>query len=261
MKVKHYPRVSSIKQARSGDSVEHQENMLLEHSKQNDDDVVEVLTDSGKSASISDDKIKIWHKDGFVYAKIDIKKRLGMNKILDSLSNNDWETLKITKWDRFSRNNIFSQLMLIYFKENGKSILAVDDSNDSLVRDILGVLGQKEIEKMKSRVRDVRQMRFDKGIMVGRSPFGYKPLIKDKRIVGFKIDRKQAEIVSDCFKMASEGHSYSEICKKHKLKPQSYYNIIKNRVYCGFITFEGIERKGTHPLIISEELYNEVNKK
>lgn len=261
MRVKHYPRVSSLKQAKSGDSVEYQEKRLEEHSLENRDEVVEVLTDAGKSASISDDKIKVWHKEGFVYAKIDIRKRIGMNNILDSLKSDNWDTLKITKWDRFSRNSIFSQLMLIYFKENNKSIIAVDDSNEPLVKEIQGVLSQEEINKIKKRVQSARLTRFNNSIFPARSPFGYRPIKKQGKIVGFKIDKKEGEIVSDCFKMTYEGSSYKEICKKHKLKPQQYYNIIKNRAYCGYIQFEGEEKKGLHEPIISEELWRKVNER
>lgn len=258
MKVKHYPRVSSKSQADSGDSVEYQEGRLKEDSEKKGDKVISIHTDSGKSASISDEKIKIHHSDGFVYAKIDIRKRVGMNQILDSLTEDDWEILKVTKWDRFSRNNIFSLLMFQYFKDHGKSIVAVDDSNDTLVRDILGVLGQKEIEKLKQRIKDVRQFRFEKGMMVGRSPFGYKTVMRDKKVTGFKINEKEAEVVRDCFEMTLKGFSYKEICSKHNLKPQQYYNIIKNKVYCGYVEFDGQIKEGIHERIISEELFNKV---
>jgi len=258
MKVKLYPRVSSKKQANEGDSVESQDSELKKHSNENGDEIVEVITDAGKSASISDDKIKIWHNDGFVYAKIDIRKRIGMNKILDSLKLDDWDALKITKWDRFSRNNIFSQLMLIHFNNFNKKIIAIKDSNDSLVRDLLSVLGQEEIKKMKDRVRDVRKHRFEKGIMVGKAPVGYK-FNKKKKIMA--IDPKKVGMIKDVFFFAFEGKSYKEICDKWKLKPQSYYNIIKNKVYIGIIEFEGNERKGIHEPLVSQEIFEKCNKK
>ncbi len=261
MRVKHYPRVSSKKQADKGDSVEFQDSRLKEDSKKEGDEVVAVITDAGKSASISDDKIEIRHKDGFVYAKIDIRKREGMNEILDTLTDDDWDALKITKWDRFSRNNIFSQLMLIYFRDNNKKIVAVDDSNDSLVRDILSVLGQSEIKKLVSRVRDVRKLRFKQGMFPARSPFGYKPIKRQDKIIGFKLHPKESKVVSDVFLMTEKGDSYKDICSKHKLKPQSYYNIIKNRIYCGYIEFEGVEKKGSHEAIVSEELWRKINDK
>jgi len=140
---------------------------------------------------------------------------------------------------------------------------------------IISVFAQLERELNMGRVRDVRQHRFEQGMFPARSHFGYKTIIKDKKVVGFSIDKKKAEIVSDCFLMASNGASYKEVCKKYKgkilqyrkgkkymadLKPQQFYNITKNKVYCGYVLFEGNYVKGSHPPIISEELYNKCQK-
>lgn len=260
-RVKLYPRVSSKKQAEEGDSVDFQEQRLTSQAKLNNKKIVDIITDAGKSASISDDKIKIWHKDGYVYAKIDIKKRFGMNKILDSLSEDNWDELNVTKWDRFSRNDIFSQLMIIYFKDHNKEIVAIDDSNDNLIRGIMSVLGQEEIKKLKSRVRDVRLMRFEKGMFPARSPFGYNPIKKNKKVVGFKINEKEAKIIKECFNDCLNNIDYKVTCKRLGIYPQQYYNILKNRSYCGYVQFEGKEIKGTHKPIISEEIYNQAREK
>ena len=259
-----HPRVSSRKQLLQGDSVKIQEDKLVEHSKQNNDNVVGIHTDAGKSATISDENIEIWHKEGFIYAKINIKKRKGINEILDLLNDDDWNCLKITKWDRFSRNNLFSKLMQIYFERNNKKIIAIDDSSDPLMIEIKGVLSEEEIRKMKERVRDTRLSQFEKGIIVGRCPVGYLPIFKNKRdrrgITGIKIDPKKVSMIQDVFFLTSQGKSYKEICDKWKLKPQSYYNIIRNKIYIGIVEFEGNEKKGIHESIISEELFNKVNK-
>ena len=115
-----------------------------------------------------------------------------------------------------SRNNIFSQLMLIYFSNFNKKIIAIKDSNESLVRDLLSVLGQEEINRMKGRVRDVRLNQFEKGIIVGRCPVGYLPIFKNKRdrrgIIGIKPDPKKMGMIQDVFFLTSEGKSYKEIC-------------------------------------------------
>lgn len=259
MKVKLYPRVSSKKQAEEGDSVEFQEKRLKQHSMDNNDEIISIHTDAGKSASISDDKMEIWHKDGYIYAKIDIKKRKGMNEILNDLKKSDWECLKITKWDRFSRSNVFSKLMQIYFERNNKNIIPTDDSIDPLMVDIKGALSEEEIRKMKERVRNSRLIRFEKGIMPGRSPFGYKPIVKDNKIIGFKPDTKKSNIVKEIFKLSLEKINYKEICKRFKIKPQQYYNIIRNPVYSGFVTFEGKIKKGIHSPLIDFQDFKKLN--
>lgn len=260
MKVIHYPRVSSKKQADKGDSIESQEKKLENHSKINEDEVVGVYTDAGKSASISDDKLNISYSEGKFRVIIDISKRQGMVKILDEINSDKFEGVKFTKWDRFSRNSLFSRIVQIYFSRFNKSLIPIEDSNDPLLKEIKGAMGEEEIRRMKGRVRDSRLVRFDNGMMVGRSPFGYEPIIKNKKVVGFRLKKKESEIVKDVFEMSLEGIHYTEICHKHNLRPQQISNILKNKVYYGIITFEGKEKVGNHPSIITEETFRKVNK-
>jgi site-specific DNA recombinase len=255
IRVVHYPRVSSDKQAKQGDSIEAQEKRLNQHSEINEHEVIGVYTDAGKSASISDDEMEIFYHSGKITAVIDISKRQGMMRILDELKKNSWDAIKITKWDRFSRNSIFSKIVQIYFTKNNKFIIPTDDSEDPLMIEIKGALSQEEVRKMKSRVRETRLLRFERGDMVAKAPFGYYYDTRKKKML---IDEKKSHIVKKVFDLTFEGYSYKQICALCDLKPQSYYNIIKNKVYIGIIEFEGIYRKGNHEPIISEELFNKV---
>ena len=255
------PRVSSIHQAKQGDSIDAQEQRLLEHSKEFNDDVVGVYTDAGKSASLSEDKFDISFNNGKFLIKIDLNKRPALKKAIEEAPLKIFEGIKFTKWDRWSRNNILSKILQIYFSNYGIKLIPTDDSNEPLLVDIKGVLGEEEVKKMKERVRSVRINRFDKGIMVGRSPYGFRPLIKDKKIIGFKIYEKEAVVVRNIFEGIIKGIDYREICKNNNLKPQQYYNIIKNPVYAGFIQFEGKIKMGIHEPIISEEVFNQVQEK
>jgi site-specific DNA recombinase len=255
------PRVSSLHQAKQGDSVSSQEEKLIKHSKDNDDEIIGIYTDAGKSASISEDKIDILFKEGKFIIRLDLNKRAGLKRALDEIDKNLWDSAKFTKWDRLSRNSILSKILQIYFERNGKKLIPIEDSNDPLMVDIKGALGEEEINKMKARVRETRTYRFEHGIMPGRSPYGFKPIVKDKKIIGFEPKKKESEIVKGVFEMASKGVSYKDICQAFNLKPQQYYNIVKNKVYMGIITFENKERQGVHEPLVTKELWEKVNEK
>lgn len=255
MRVIHLPRVSSLKQARQGDSVETQIKRLNEHSISQEDDIVGVYTDAGKSASISDDNIGIRFIDGNFLIKLDLNKRLGLKKALEEIDKDLWDGAKFTKWDRLSRNNLLSKILQIYFERNNKKLIPVDDSNEPLLVDIKGVLNEEEGKKLAGRVRDVRLSRFERGMFPARSPFGYKPIIRDKKVIGFKIDKKKADIVRQAFDYVSSGKTIQETAKVLGMGFQSIKNIIRNRVYCGFVEFEGKTQKGTYEKIIGEEIY------
>jgi site-specific DNA recombinase len=259
MKVALTNRVSSSHQAKQGDSIEAQEQRLINHSKENNDEIVGIYTDAGKSASIFDDKFDIEFSNGKFIIKIDLNKRPALKKLIEEAPLKKFEGIKFTKWDRLSRNNILSKILQIYFAKYNIKLVPTDDSNEPLLVDIKGVLGEEEVKKMKERVRSVRINRFDKGIFVGRSHFGYAPLIKDKKIIGFKIYEKEANIVRNIFDSVIKGIDYRIICKENNLKPQQYYNIIKNPVYAGYITFEGNIKKGIHEAIIDINTFRKVN--
>lgn len=255
------PRVSSKKQAKQGDSIDTQINRLNEHSEKNGDKVVGIYTDAGKSASISDDNITIQFKDGRFIVGLDLNKRAGLKRALNEIDKDLWDGAKFTKWDRLSRNNVVSKILQIYFERHNKKLIPVDDSNEPLLIGIKNVLGQEEINKMKDRVKEVREYRFNLGLFPSRSPFGYRTIIKDKKVIGFKPHPKESQIIKEVFKLVSEGISYKEICKQYNLKPQSCYNIIKNKAYIGLIEFEGKVRKGKHTPLITKELFEKCQKK
>lgn len=241
-----YLRVSSDEQKKHGLSLEAQLKKLQDYCQFKDWEIFRVYKDEGISGS-------------------SIKKRKEFMQMISDSKQHKFSTILVTKIDRAFRNVVDALLVLEDLRVNNIDFVSVAEDIDTTTPmgkamfTIISVFAQLEREMNIGRVRDVRHMRFEKGILPARSPFGYKPLIKDKKVVGFILDKKKAEIVQTCFKRASEGISYQEICKELKLKPQQYYNIIRNKVYTGVVVFEGKENKGTHPSIISEMLYNQVN--
>ena len=215
------PRVSSKKQVQQGDSITAQENRLSQHSKENNDEVIGIYTDAGKSASISDDKININFKHGRFIIGIDLSKRPAMRKAIEEAPLKKFEGIKFTKWDRFSRNVILSKILQIYFENYSIKLIPTDDSTDPLMVEIKGALSEEEVRKMKERVRFTRLNQFEKGIIVGRCPIGYTPIFKNKRdrrgIIGIKLDKKKAPIIKDIFELTAKGFGYREICDKYKL--------------------------------------------
>jgi site-specific DNA recombinase len=256
MKVILYPRVSSKKQAEEGDSIDAQIMRLKTFCKENGHDIIDIYTDAGKSASISSDKLDIKiSKDKFIVG-INLNKRPAFKKILQEVNSGKFEGIVFYKWDRFSRDNMFSRIAKEFFLRNNIMLIPSDDTEDPLATQIMNTVSEVEIEKMKQRVRNTRLKKFEDGIMVGRAPFGYR-MNKRKKVM--EIDKKKSVVVQDIFKMTAEGVGYKKICEKHKLKPQSYYNIIRNPVYIGIIQFEGKQKKGKHEPIVSEEVFSKIH--
>jgi len=262
------PRISSKKQEK-GDSIEAQEKRFSQFCLSNECNLVDIYADKDKkheSATIDEDKRYITFSGETFIVNFNLKSRKYLVKAINEAINKTkkWDGILIFKWDRISRDPPFLKLLQLYLESLGKIIIPTDDPTDPLSAGIIQLVSKYEIDKMKARVRQTRTYRFEKGTVVGRPPFGYKPIFKDKEhrrgIIKIVPYPKESEIVKEVFKLASEGKSYKEVCEKLNLKPQQFYNIIKNKVYIGIIEFEGKENKGIHEPLISEETFNKVQK-
>lgn len=258
MRVAIYPRVSSLQQAKAGDSIEAQTARLTSFCKEKGYEIVGVYTDAGKSASLDEDSIKIDFSGHRLKCEIPTQKRPGFEQLLSDAKEKKFDAIVFYKYDRFARSVLLSITSQIYFKSHGVQLIPTDDSSDTLVRDLMTVLNQQETRLKNERVRLVRQKRFEQGVMVGRAPFGYR-FNKQKKLM--EVDKRQAEIVRQVFQMTIEGKGYADICKETGLNPQSYYNIIRNKVYYGIVEFEGQAKMGVHQPIIDEEAFRKANER
>ena len=247
-KVAIYIRVSSDEQKKSGMSIDAQEEKLKEFCNFKNFEIYKIYKDEGISGG-------------------SIKKRKAFMQMISDSKEGSFSAVIVTKIDRAFRNVIDALLVLENLRLSNTDFVSVAEDIDTTTPmgkamfTIISVFAQLEREMVIGRVRDVRQHKFNKGIFPAKSPFGYKAIYKNKKIVGFKIDEKQAEVVRDCFKMTIDGNSYKEISSKHKLKPQQFYNIIRNNAYCGYVEFQNQVKKGTHQKIISEDEFKLANNK
>lgn len=267
-----YERLSEDKEDKS-QSIETQDSRLKSVSKLDNREIFKIYIDNKKSASIRDEDIEVEIVNDKLVSKLNLTNRPDFYKLLiDSksgvLKNNDVDTLRVTRWDRFSRNIIFQRLVIIFLHKYGIRVIPSDDSTDPFIRNIYGSMNEREAERIGERVNFNRNNKFDKGIFPGKPPFGYRII---KGIIS--VDKVKADIVKKIFEMASNGLGYKEICnsieystkingvkKNIKLSPQVYYNIIRNKAYIGIIEFKGEEKKGEFPTLISEEDFRKANK-
>ncbi len=244
-----YIRVSSDEQKREGLSIEAQKRKLEQYCEFKDWYVFKIYQDEGKSGK-------------------SVKGRPAFSQMLKDTDK--FSAILITKFDRAFRNVKEGLITLDYLHENNIdfiSITEVIDTTSSMGKAMFTIIATfAELERQLTRDRNKAIMRdkFDMGIPIGKIPFGYKALYKNKKekkgIIKIEIDKKKSEIVRAIFDKTAKGIGYKEICYEYGLKPQSYYNMIRNRVYLGLVAFDGEEKTGTQGEIISKELFNKVNK-
>ncbi len=242
-KVSIYIRVSGEDQAKEGYSLDAQKKQLEEYAEFKKWWVYKVYEDAGISGK-------------------SIKGRKAFQEMLKDAKDGKFSAILIYKFDRAFRNVKEALNTLDELKEIGVDFVSISEEIDTTTA--MGkfffviISGFAELERglTQDRMNLIMKDKFSKGINIGRCPLGYSWNKRKKIMIP---DKKKSQIIKDIFEMTANDSSYKEICEKHKIKPQSYYNIIKNKVYIGVISFEGKSRVGNHIPIIDKELFNQVN--
>ena len=193
-------------------------------------------------------------------------KRPAFKKLYDTITRGD--TLYVTKWDRLSRSIAFLEMLSMDFEKRHITIKPVQDDGSEIMRQMKGVLGQYERAQTKERNERIERAIFEKGISPYRRIIGYDKNTKIEGTLKYPNEPEgaliiiptEAEKVKNIFKMTIKGIHYKEICSKNKINPTTYYNIIRKRIYCGYIEYKGEERKGIHTPLITEEEWNKANR-
>ncbi len=247
-----YIRVSTEEQKNEGLSIIAQKNTLYDYCKFKGWSVAREYKDEGVSGSIP------------------IHKRPEGSKLIHDSNNNLFSTILIVKFDRTFRNTLDALETLEKLKKIDIDFVSIAEDIDTTTA--MGkffftvISGFAELERGMTidRNKSIMKDKFNRGLSISRTPLGYKAVYKNKKekkgVIGMIIDNSN-NIVLDCFKMTANGSKYKEICDKHNIKPQSYYNIIKNPVYCGYVLFDNQLNKGKHEPIVSEELFKKINPK
>jgi len=255
-----YVRVSSKESAKEGYSLEAQKQKLSAYAEIKEWDVYKIYEDAGISGK-------------------SIKGRKAFQEMMKDAYAKNFSGILIFKLDRAFRNTLDALKTLDTLKEIEVDLISISEQIDTTTAmgkmffTIISSFAQMERELTAERMSLTLNKKFEDGIMVGKSPAGYKWSKTKKEMV---VDEPMADIVKDIFKMTIEGKNYKEICEKYKgkikqkkkgkiiygnLKPQSYYNIIRNPVYIGVIEFNGVKKIGRHTKIIDYSTFKKVNPK
>lgn len=245
-----YVRISSDEQKRTGLSIDAQIRVCIKYCELKGWKVYRIYKDEGISAGT-------------------LKKRPAIQEFMKDAEDHKVSCLVSTKLDRVFRNLSDAIKVLDRFREIGVNFAFVEQDIDTtsaigrVIFVIIALFAELERQMTIERNRAIMSDKFDRGIPPSKIPYGYKPIFKNKEeskiVTRIEIDTSKAKIVQNVFKMTSEGISYKDICNKFNLAPQSYYNILKNKVYMGIITFEGHEKIGNHEPLISKELWEKCN--
>ncbi len=279
MKVALYARVSSDQQAEKNNSIPSQLRLLHEYALKRNMEVVKEYVDEGESAlSIN--------RPAFLEMIAETKKKFPL-----------FQVILVWKLSRFARNRQDSIIYKSMLKKRGIEVTSISEPIDDTPQGQLmegmievidefysAVLAQETLRGMVENAR--------KGYRNGGFPiYGYKNVRifdeKGNAKTKYEINETEAKVVKLIFELYAKGNGLKNIVMefaKRGIKPRSgtYWskstvaNILRSETYVGWTVFnkrdkktigrqfkpkdEWIIIKNTHDPIISDELFNRVQK-
>lgn len=237
-----YIRVSTDRQAEEGYSIDVQKERLIAFTKTLDGLV----------------SYELYIDDGFSGANLE---RPAMKRLMEDAEKGVLTHVCVYKLDRLSRSQK-DTLFLIedIFLPNNIAFISVQESFNTstafgrAVVGILSVFAQLERENIFERTRSGMQKRVEAGYWPGGGgvPFGYD-YDSEK---GILVPNKDAETVRQVYELYLQGLSLQNIADLLGLKYEKLASQILNRkTNIGLIEYNGVEYKGLHEPIVSEEVF------
>ena len=250
-----YTRVSTDEQADKGFSLRHQFEMVEKYCHLKDYEILKHFQDDFSAKNFNRPE---WLK---LEAFLKVNRRQ-IDKVL------------FTKWDRFSRN-IEEALGIIRKLRNwGIEVNAIEQPLDFSNPDnkamlaLYLVMPEVENDKISQRTKDGILRARKEGAYTSKPPFGYEGCrINDKASMK---PSKDAEILRQMFLEVAAGVNSIEQIRKNFMSKgfkgckQSFYYMLRNKLYCGYILVPEHKKtpsywvKGLHDGIIDEEVFIKV---
>ena len=199
-------------------------------------------------------------------------KRPEFQRMMNDSEKGEFETVLVYKLDRFARNRYYSTLYKKKLRDNGVQVISAteqftDTPEGILMESIIEGFDEFYSAELGRKLQRGREMSFRKGKFVGKMPpYGYKLI--DYRLA---IDELTAPIVREIFERYANGEKQAQIVTdlNNRKIPNSTGNkwikgnlsyMFKNKIYIGKYTHGKIPLEMPCPAIISEELFEKVQK-
>ena len=196
-----------------------------------------------------------------------IEAREQYKEIMDFIKNkeNKIDGILVYKADRIHRSLKNLMIMIDELESINISFVSITEQFDTsspqglLFLQMIGSFSEFERKLIAERTKSGRIANGKNEIYAGgRVPFGY--ILKEGNLI---INKEEAEIIKDIFKLRCKNKSLSFIGKKYNMSKQRVDYIIKNQIYIGKYSYDGkIEKNKISyniPCIISKYTWNKAN--
>lgn len=249
MRIAGYLRVSTLKQAEDGVSIEMQKRIIINHCE-----MLEIISDESE--------MKWYIDDGWSAKSLE---RPAMRSLIGDIKTRQMDLIIAYDMSRISRDIMDMMSLLKMLDKYGISLKCLYDNpsfetaSERFMTTIKMATHQYERERTSERTRDAIINIAESGRypFSGMKHYGYMK-DDDGRMV---LNPEEASLVLEIFQMACEGYRMREIVRMANIRQDKEIftmgrirRIIKNRKYTGTISVYGKDYDGLIPAIITEEI-------
>lgn len=252
-----YIRVSTTEQAMEGYSIAAQVALIKNFAERKKWELVDVYADEGISAAT-------------------IQKRPALMNLLSDAQNSEFEKVIIMKVDRISRNTKDAMFILNHLENENIGLESVRENFDltspsgRAMFQILSSFAELERNKLSENVSTGMKQKSAKGGFTGGVIYGYD--VVNAKIIPNDFEKK---VLQWMFYLRIKGYSFNEISqllnergfttkRGNNFDVNAIHTLLTNQTYKGMIERkyknETIHTKGEHQAIISEKLFDFVQK-
>jgi site-specific DNA recombinase len=238
-----YVRVSTQDQAQHGFSLDAQQESLINYAKALGYEIYKIYRDEGKSGK-------------------DMKHRSEMMQMLRDAEGKKFSAIFIYKLDRFSRSLKDLILTIDQLKEWGIDFISLQDkietasASGKLMFQIIGAFAEFERNIIGDRTKFGMERKAKEGGFITKAPRGYV-LVNKQLILGENSGK-----IKDIFEeFLNSNISLTQLAKKNNLTTAGIKKLLQNTTYLGKVKFAHKESQGQHPVLINQQLFEQVQNK
>ena len=199
--------------------------------------------------------------------------RPAFKELLRDIENNKIDIVVVYKVDRLTRSLMdFSKIIDVFDRHETSFVSITQQFNTTtsmgrLTLNILLSFAQFEREVTGERIRDKIAASKKKGMwMGGKVPLGYKK--EDKKLIIYEEESKKVRMIFNKYLELKSVPKLMQYLKENEIKTKTdkyfskgqLYHLLVNKVYIGKITHKDKVYEGEHDAIISEVIFEEVQK-
>jgi site-specific DNA recombinase len=217
-----------------------------------------------------------------------IDKRPAFRDMIDRIiAKRDAKYIIVYMLNRFSRNRYEDAIVGLTLEKLGVTVISAkehihgNDPSQRMMRGMLAVINQYQSEASSADIKEKLAHKARKGGTIGYAPVGYlnvKEEFDGRKVNTVTIDPERSPYIIHMFELYATGrYSFADIreivteqglrTRPTKKRPAgtpiavgTIGKILTDRYYLGYVKHNGIEHPGRHEALISEDLFDKVQK-